>query len=140
MKKCAKWVLVLAWMVLIFLFSNESGMESTETSHFFVEKVESLFIYLIPSISFDIVTRLVRKAAHFFLYFILGGLIGNAVNKSKKWWVLSLLLCLLYACTDEFHQLFIIGRSGNIMDVFVDFLGSSVGIYSYHCFTRKRVV
>lgn len=140
MKKCAKWLLVLVWMILIFLFSNESGVDSTETSHFFVEKVESFFVYLIPSISFEIVTLLVRKAAHFFLYFILGVLIGNAVYKSKKWWILSLLLCLLYACTDEFHQLFVGGRSGHIIDVFVDFIGSSVGIYSYHWFTRKRVV
>ena len=140
MRKYIKWLFVLAWMILIFLFSNESGVESTETSHFFVEKVGTFFVYFIPRISFNFITLFVRKAAHFFLYFILGLLIGNATYNSKKWRVLSLLLCLLYACTDEFHQLFVSGRSGHILDVFVDFLGSSVGVYIYHWFTRKKVV
>ena len=31
--------------------------------------------------------------------------------------------CFIYACTDEFHQLFIAGRSGEFMDVMIDTMG-----------------
>ncbi|GKX68088.1 VanZ family protein [Inconstantimicrobium mannanitabidum] len=31
----------------------------------------------------------------------------------------------LYACTDEIHQLFVIGRNGCIRDVFIDTFGGS---------------
>ncbi len=139
MKKYIKWFLVFAWMVLIFLFSNESGVQSTETSSFFVEKVESFFTYLAPSLSFDMITVLVRKMAHFFLYFVLGILVGSATHVHKKWCILSLLICLIYACTDEIHQVFVSGRSGQLKDVFIDLIGSSVGIYFYNWFRRKKI-
>ena len=35
---------------------------------------------------------------------------------------------ILYACTDEIHQLFVPGRSGMIRDVFIDSIGGIIGI------------
>ena len=43
--------------------------------------------------------------------------------------IVSLLICVIYALSDEIHQLFIIGRSGNIIDVLIDSLGSIIGIF-----------
>jgi VanZ family protein len=40
----------------------------------------------------------------------------------------SLLICYLYALSDEFHQLFVIGRSGEFKDVIIDTLGSILAI------------
>ena len=37
-------------------------------------------------------------------------------------------ICFLYACTDEFHQLFIAGRSAEIKDVLIDSFGSLTSI------------
>lgn len=139
MKKYIKWFLVFAWMILIFLFSSESGIDSTETSQFFVKKAEPFFTHLIPSISLELITMFIRKTAHFFLYFVLGLLVGNATLTHKKWHILSLLICLVYACTDEIHQVFVSGRSGQLKDVFIDLIGSSVGIYLYNWFRRKKI-
>ena len=46
--------------------------------------------------------------------------------------MLSSLFCFIYACTDEFHQLFVMGRSCEIRDVLIDTLGSFVGILIYY--------
>lgn len=40
-------------------------------------------------------------------------------------------LCILYSCTDEFHQLFINGRSGSFRDVLIDTIGILIGTYLY---------
>ena len=42
--------------------------------------------------------------------------------------VYSILLCIIYACSDEFHQTFIQGRSGEIRDVIIDTLGALTGV------------
>ena len=39
-----------------------------------------------------------------------------------------MLIVIGYACTDEFHQLFVPGRSGQITDVMIDTLGGSIGV------------
>ena len=43
-----------------------------------------------------------------------------------------LIFCFIYACTDEFHQLFVMGRSCEMRDVLIDTLGSFVGILIYY--------
>ena len=40
----------------------------------------------------------------------------------------SVMLCFFYACTDEFHQLFVPGRSGEFTDVCLDTVGATFGI------------
>ena len=50
-------------------------------------------------------------------------------TKLKNIYTLTILISVLYSTTDEFHQLFIVGRSGEIRDVLVDFMGSSIGIF-----------
>ena len=47
----------------------------------------------------------------------------------------SLIFTFLYACSDEFHQLFITGRSGEFRDVMIDTIGGFIGstiLYLYH--------
>lgn len=45
---------------------------------------------------------------------------------------LSILICMLYACSDEIHQLFVSGRSGKVLDVCIDTFGSLMGIFIYN--------
>lgn len=65
-------------------------------------------------------------------YLILGILTIDALRKSGvtggKGITVGLLICVLYASSDEFHQLFISGRAGRIMDVFIDSSGAFTGI------------
>lgn len=96
----------------------------------------------------DILHTVVRKGAHFGAYFILGILTLNGLRqvggKGAKAAALALCLCFLYAITDEIHQLFIPGRSGQITDVLIDTAGAAagIGIFSFvlHLFRKKREI
>ena len=73
----------------------------------------------------------IRKTAHAMEYALLCILISLAlyfygVPVSKCFW-LSLLLTVAYAGTDEVHQLFVAGRSGQIKDVLIDSIGAVTG-------------
>ncbi len=76
---------------------------------------------------------LARKSAHFSIYMILGVLsFLTFISYEKLLFALRLTLsggiCLLYAASDEIHQLFIPGRSGEVRDVMIDFSGAALGI------------
>ena len=88
----------------------------------------------------------VRKLAHFTEYLVLGILAVNAlrlhVGSSERnpkdgtaafsqnllIPTLSWAFCILYAASDEFHQLFVPGRAGLITDVCIDSAGALLGI------------
>ena len=42
--------------------------------------------------------------------------------------IFSEMCIILYAITDEIHQLFIPGRNGNVVDVLIDSCGGLIGI------------
>jgi VanZ family protein len=52
----------------------------------------------------------------------------NCFNINKKYILYSLLICLIYSISDEVHQIFVPGRSGEVFDVLIDTLGSFIGI------------
>ena len=73
-----------------------------------------------------------RKTAHFTIYLILGLLVGTLLKeyniKTKQIIIYGVLICMTYAISDEIHQIFVIGRSGEIKDVLIDTCGSTTGI------------
>ena len=74
----------------------------------------------------------VRKAAHATEYALLGILLTGAILDLEKPWKRQLAACFLagaaYAASDEFHQLFVPGRSGQVKDVMIDSAGVAAGI------------
>ncbi len=99
---------------------------------------------------------LVRKAAHFTEYAVLGALAANLLRQASrdpKWAsrvaviepafrlvLVSWFFSVAYAASDEFHQLFVPGRAGAAGDVAIDSAGALVGILVYAFFalrTRK---
>ena len=128
-------VLTLLWMTVIFMFSAKNADDSTEQSSFVTNILMNIFsnvyrnsdlsdkMQIIESMSFAI-----RKAAHFSIYSVLGLLSFLSVyyltKFSNKTPFISLLICFIYACSDEMHQLFVPGRSGQLRDVFIDFSGA----------------
>ena len=132
-------LLPLLWMVVIFMLSHQPASVSSGQSGVFVEQLH----YIAPSIDQQLLTFLVRKGAHIFAYFVLGILMFNAlwrVDLSKFKFnrpaVLSIIVCALYAASDEFHQLFIIGRSGELRDIMIDSCAAMVGIFIISIFVR----
>ena len=74
----------------------------------------------------------VRKAAHMTEYAVLACIfLANAVQYprwKKRAYLWGWLGATVYAATDEFHQLFIEGRSGEVKDVGIDSLGAFLGM------------
>jgi VanZ family protein len=54
------------------------------------------------------------------------------VFKIRRATILTCLFCILLAGTDEFHQLFVLGRTSSVIDVLIDSLGvlMTVGVIS----------
>ncbi|MBQ5805464.1 MAG: VanZ family protein [Erysipelotrichaceae bacterium] len=139
-------ILLLLWMTLIFYLSSQPADLSTEVSDAgvgytadFLSTVlyrtnsEAIASFLTEHIAY------VRKTAHVFEYLVLGilaymncsGLLKNRVFSA------SLIFCLFFAAGDEFHQLFVPGRSGSAADVLIDMCGAFIGILLYHQFIQR---
>jgi VanZ family protein len=99
------WLPVAAWAALIFVLSS------------------------IPSLSTGLGTwdLVLRKAAHFAEYAILGALLVRALDRPA----IASALAIAYAATDELHQHFVSGRAGTVVDVAVDAVGVVVGVVLY---------
>ncbi|KGM97861.1 VanZ family protein [Clostridium novyi A str. 4552] len=128
-----KYCLVITWMIVIFCFSKDPATVSNEKSDFVIESLTSLGID-IGGIFGKMSTFIVRKMGHFTEYFVLCILLIFALAckfKVKKTYIAAISITFLYACSDEFHQLFVPGRSGKIMDVLIDTIGGLVAIIIY---------
>lgn len=91
------------------------------------------------------INLLIRKNAHAFEYLILSLLVGNLLFtfdfKGRKAVIYILFVCLFYSVTDEFHQIFVPGRTPSVADVLIDFLGAVIGtglFYLVYYFLNKR--
>jgi VanZ family protein len=139
-KKIISIILVLVWMGLIFSFSNANGESSGSMSR----RVIVIITETITNIKDGteemdkIVERyqlFVRKGAHFFIYFVLAFLVMNSLyiwDIKTKTLIISGVICILYAISDELHQYFIAERSGNIIDVMWDSSASLISSYLYY--------
>ena len=137
-------IVCLLWMAFIFYQSSQTSQQSNELSHEIVNyigsqqkeetKVETPESMVIQESkwSFEQVNVFIRKSAHAFEFFILAILLAWVLIEYHisgwKVTVMTLLAVLLYAISDEFHQLFVEGRSARIFDVTVDFVGGVIGI------------
>lgn len=131
-----KYGLLAVWLIVIYLFSNQVATNSSALSGSVVETIKPWF----QSIPESILTFLTRKSAHIGLYFVLG-LITYSIAIEYRWRakqqiIYSWLFVTGYAITDEIHQLFVPGRSGEVRDVLIDSIAGLVGIWLYW-FIRK---
>ena len=148
MKKSIFIVLLVLWMGFIFSMSCENAEESSNTSGQTIKVVlstvpefekqpEEVKVNIIEELQF-----IVRKSAHFIGYMILGilasGLILYYGNINKKY-PLAFLICVIYAISDEIHQLFVPGRSGQVRDVLIDSAGSLLGIILVMAFEKLLI-
>jgi len=133
-RKIIPWLLVILWMALIFYLSHQPASKSNELSIGITEKITRIVEKTDPNIDKNIrsFNHIIRKNAHFFTYLVLGILTFNGLKNSElaggRGFILALIICILYAISDEIHQLFIPGRSGQVTDVVIDGMGSLVGI------------
>lgn len=130
-------LLLCLWMGVIFSFSAQPAKKSSAVSGAVQKKVEAVVKKVFPKVDTNkpktqsLLTKIVRKTAHFCLYFVLGILAlftCMAFRDRRGIWLLALLICILYAGSDEIHQNFVKGRSCEFLDVCIDTAGALFGI------------
>lgn len=146
---------VLAVMAMIFYFSSQTAEASTSTSGGFVDKIMGVICVFFSDLSAEayqnaenIVTFIVRKSAHFIEFAFLGFFMTLHINTyvKKRFWLISGVLCVLYAVSDEFHQNFVSDRAPKFFDVCVDSLGSfcaiavaCLAVFIYQKFVNEKL-
>ncbi|MED9990025.1 MAG: VanZ family protein [Coprococcus sp.] len=126
---------VVIWMIFIFYMSGKTGQESSGQSgkiSLFItnllEKVRQDPAQEMQNLQ-DILELVIRKAAHMTEYailFLLSYLAMVKISMSQSRFYnrsIAVLISLLYACSDEMHQLLVPGRSGRMIDVGIDMAG-----------------
>jgi len=115
-----EWIPVILWGCLIFTLST-SGFSAANTARV----IDPILRWLIPGISaasVDVCHMLVRKCAHFTEYGVLFWLLVRGPLAHRPY--LALALCVLYALSDEGHQIFVPGRTASLYDVALDSTGA----------------
>lgn len=141
-------IIALAWMCVIFAFSAQTKEESSAVSEGFSYRVVNTTGKLLH-LNIDeekvreiagSIEHLVRKGAHMTEYAILAILlyvwIGRWQISRLRMACMAAALAVLYACSDEFHQLFVAGRAGKVSDVLIDSAGAVLGLALF-LFIRK---
>ncbi len=140
-KTIIKSIILILWIITIFSFSLQKSNETTKTSTSFTKTIITTVLNITNTYKNDNQVNdlveefhpIIRKVAHFTEFFILGIftlLVFKDLN-IKNIYFYSIIFCLLIAISDESIQLFIDGRSSQIIDVLIDTLGSATYILLY---------
>lgn len=117
-KKILNWFLVFIWAGIIFFLSHQPDLKSSFPSEY---------------------DFILRKLAHISEYAVLTFLLIRAFSQyqlsTKKILFFSIILAVLYAFSDEYHQSFISKRTGAFQDILID----SIGIFLVWLKKRKML-
>ena len=146
-RKIVKLILIILCMLFIFSLSSDNGEVSEKKSDSLIVKVTETILHRKLTVEekekyIEKTVVLVRKTAHFTLYFILGLLVISFLKEfglSRKSIIISIIVVLLYAVSDEIHQTFIPGRSGEVLDVLIDTIGGTLSTVLYYLIYKRRI-
>ena len=137
------WILPAVWCCIISQFSLQSAVVSADLSSGFAAKVAEIVCKTAESIpgfkiefSFSYIHHLVRKAAHFCIFTVLGfwfSIRCKSLEAEGKLRIAAAVLTagLCMAIADECTQYFVPGRSMQVKDVMIDFSGVIAGHNSF---------
>lgn len=132
------WILTLTWIVTIYSMSAQTGAQSSQLSHGFVSALNEIFGLNIQD---DGLIRMGAHASEFALLTFLSYMALSSTNKisnktsyaespvklmrsdNEMNIIFTLWFTILNAIFDEYHQLFVSGRSGTIFNVLIDLIG-----------------
>jgi VanZ family protein len=139
------WTLLIIWMIGIFIMSNQPATISDSQSIGIINMLSRIGINM-NSVFGNLANFVVRKCAHFLEYMILAFLFFNVLNlyfEMKKVTVITIILVFAYACSDEIHQLFVLGREGAIRDVIIDTVGGTtlvlIRLYKRYILSKRNL-
>jgi VanZ family protein len=104
---------LLAWCALIFALSAQPHLRISDH---------------------DLRDLVLRKLAHLGAYAVLALLASMTFTQeptvSRRARLAALAFAIAYACTDEYHQSFVPGRTAALHDVGIDTIGASIGLFT----------
>jgi len=120
------WLEAVAWMGLIFSFSGDSFASSRTLA--VLQYCKELFHLSLTGETLLLLNGAIRKTAHFGNYFVLGLLVYRALARGLFRFTLrsacwTMLVGMLYALSDEYHQSFTHFRTPSLYDSGLDFAG-----------------
>lgn len=118
------WILVLICMCIIFSLSAQIASESAELSGSFIRAIFQL-------VGIELQQEGIRTVAHMLEFMGLSLLMFNAVYATWEKRITPLIAfvgTVVYAITDEIHQIFVPGRAFQISDILVDSTGALIGV------------
>ena len=133
------WLPAVIIMIVIFYFSSKPAEQSDQSSLSIADGILKTY-ESISKVNYHSdqrveklysINHIVRKAAHGTEYALLS--IAVAFHlwvkkiRGKRLYLLPIFISAIYAATDEFHQLFVPGRGGQLSDVGIDTLGAVIG-------------
>ena len=144
-KKILTIILLIIVLLTIFMFSNQTSKESSGITKFFaVNTIKLIDKVTHKKIEGNLTAEkyvkkhfyYIRKCAHITEYIILSIVILGVISYYRKIDLkivcISMGICFILAICDEVHQLFISGRTGKVIDVFIDSIGILIGSALYY--------
>lgn len=113
MRRLLPWLPAAAWAATIYLLSSQPRLPGPEIPNF-------------------------DKVAHFGAYAILGALLAFAAHRSRVSVLVAVAVGVLYGASDEVHQMFVPGRSPDVLDWAADAAGVVTACYLYTRWRSRR--
>ena len=144
------WVPVGLWLVVIYLFSAQTGAQSGDLRRGLTRQLLSWLVPNCEALEAELQAEklaafglFIRKCAHFTEFAVLGGLTFNALARwqARTGWqqaVWAALGGLLVAISDEIHQAFVPNRGPAVTDVLIDFSGVLCGVLLLWWIFKRR--
>ncbi len=117
------WILVIVCMGIIFALSAQVAEESKELSDSLVRRILEL-------LGIEFAGEYLRTIAHMLEFTGLSLLLFNAIYATwqhKLTLIFAFVSTVLYAISDEIHQIFVDGRAFQLSDILVDSIGGLIG-------------
>jgi VanZ family protein len=111
--------------------SSNNADESSNQSMCLANLLNHWIWQLLGPHAFSLSETAVRKTAHFFEYLVLGCLLFMGfLDRSKlaRSILYVFIAGMLFAVSDELHQLFVPGRTARFFDVLIDMAGTGVAV------------
>ncbi len=146
----SRFIPAVIWMYVIYWLSDKPAVQSTMQSESLALRIVKILTAGSSMSDFDRIKYaiyldpIIREMAHFLEYAVLAVFViiavGAFVSDRKKAALISIIICFLYACTDEWHQSFVPGRAPEPFDIILDTAGAAVVIviFSAVCYKRSR--
>lgn len=125
---------MLIVMFIIFGFSGADGLESGSLSYAIAIWVSDVFDAIGVELSAEELHLPIRKLAHMSEYALLFITSMWALLGIKKRYLFAACISVMFAISDEIHQLFVPGRAGSAVDVLIDSVGVGIGMLVYRIF------